>query len=212
MNWIIWRCQSWIRNSSCPEFSYMIYLNKTNSKRKDTITLKIVAAVQLLSCVWLFVASWDAAHQASLSITISQSLFRFMCIESVMLSNHLIRLPSPSSFALILSQHQGLFQWVGSSHQVAKVLELQLQNQSFQWIFRVDFLFFFSFFFLFFFFNCSGFSHTLKWISHGFTCVPHPDPPSHLPLHPIPLGLPSAPGPSPCLMHPAWAGDLLHPR
>ena len=42
--------------------------------------------------------------------------------------------------SLNLSQHQGLFQWVGSSHQVAKVLELQLQHQSFQWIFRVDFL------------------------------------------------------------------------
>ena len=36
--------------------------------------------------------------------------------------------------------------------------------------------------------------------------------PSHLPLHPIPLGLPSAPAQSTCLMHPAWAGDLLHPR
>ena len=47
--------------------------------------------------------------------------------------------PLPS--ALNLSQHQGLFQWVGSSHQVAKVLELQLQHQSFQWIFRVDFLY-----------------------------------------------------------------------
>ena len=40
---------------------------------------------------------------------------------------------------------------------------------------------------------CSGFCHTLTWISHGFTCIPHPDPPSHLPPHPIPLGLPSAP-------------------
>ena len=59
---------------------------------------------------------------------------------------------------------------------------------------------------------CSGFCHTLTWISHGFTCIPGPDPPSHLPLHPIPLGLPSAPGPSTCLMHPAWAGDLFHPR
>ena len=59
---------------------------------------------------------------------------------------------------------------------------------------------------------CSGFCHTLKWISHGFTCVPHPDPPSHLPLHLIPLGVPSAPGPSTCLMHPTWAGDLFHPR
>ena len=42
--------------------------------------------------------------------------------------------------ALNLSQHQGLFQWVGSLHQVAKGLGLQLQHQSFQWIFRVDFL------------------------------------------------------------------------
>ena len=59
---------------------------------------------------------------------------------------------------------------------------------------------------------CSGFCHTLTWISHGFTFIPHPDPLSHLPLHPIPLGLPSAPGWSTCLMHPVWAGDLFHPR
>ena len=65
---------------------------------------------------------------------------------------------------------------------------------------------------LFFSFYCSGFCHTLKWISHGFTCVPHPDPPSRLPPHPIPLGLPSAPALSTCLMHPTWAGDLFHPR
>ena len=43
-------------------------------------------------------------------------------------------LSSPSPPALNLSQHQGLFQWVSSSHQVAKVLEFQLQHQSFQWI------------------------------------------------------------------------------
>ena len=47
---------------------------------------------------------------------------------------------SPSSPAFNLSQHHGLFQWVSSSHQVAKVLEFQLQHQSFQWIFRIDFL------------------------------------------------------------------------
>ena len=46
----------------------------------------------------------------------------------------------PSSFAFSLSQYQGLFQWVGSSHQVAKGLVLQLQYQAFQWISRVDFL------------------------------------------------------------------------
>jgi len=44
-----------------------------------------------------------------------------------------------SPLTLNISQHQGLFQWVGSSHQMAKVLELQLQHPSFQWIFRVDF-------------------------------------------------------------------------
>ena len=75
----------------------------------------------------------------------------------------------------------------------------------------------FSFFYLFIFiylfiYICGGFCHTLKWNSHGFTCVPHPDPPSHLPLHPLPLGFPSAPGPSACLIHPTWAGDLFHPR
>ena len=49
-------------------------------------------------------------------------------------------LSSPSPPAFNLSQHQGLFQWVSSLLQVAKVLELQLQYQSFQWIFRTDFL------------------------------------------------------------------------
>ena len=46
-------------------------------------------------------------------------------------------LSSPSPPALNLSQHHGLFKWVSSSHQVAKVLEFQLQHQSFQWIFRM---------------------------------------------------------------------------
>ena len=49
-------------------------------------------------------------------------------------------LSSPSPPAFNLSQHQGLFHWVSSLHQVAKVLEFQLQHQSFQWIFRTDFL------------------------------------------------------------------------
>ena len=46
----------------------------------------------------------------------------------------------PSPPTLNLFQHQGLFKWVSSSHQVAKVLELQLQDQSFQQTFRTDFL------------------------------------------------------------------------
>ena len=81
-----------------------------------------------------------------------------------------------------------------------------------------QFIFYIFFFFSFIFISwrlitlqyCSGFCHTLTWISHGFTCVPHPEPPSHLPPHPIPLGHPSAPAPSTCLMHPTWIGDLFH--
>ena len=58
-----------------------------------------------------------------------------------------------------------------------------------------------SFFFFPFYFNwrlitlqyCGGFCHIFTWISHGYTCVPHPEPPSHLPFHPLPQGHPSAP-------------------
>ena len=52
--------------------------------------------------------------------------------------SHPLSFPSPPTFNL--SQHQGLFKWVSSKHQVVKVLEFQLQHQSFQWIFRTDFL------------------------------------------------------------------------
>ena len=52
--------------------------------------------------------------------------------------SHPLSSPSPPTFNL--SQHQGLFKWVSSSHQVAKILEFQLQHQSFQWICRTDFL------------------------------------------------------------------------
>ena len=50
--------------------------------------------------------------------------------------SHPLSFPSPRAFNLF--QHQGLFRWVSSSHQVAKVLEFQLQHQSFQWTFRTD--------------------------------------------------------------------------
>ena len=91
------------------------------------------SSVQSLSRVQLFEAPWTAACQASLSITNSWSLLKLMSIESVMPS--IILCLSPPAFSL--SQHQDLSQWVGFSHQVAK--ELQLQCQSFQWIFKVGF-------------------------------------------------------------------------
>ena len=59
-------------------------------------------------------------------------------VDDTIQPSHLLSSPSPP--ALNLSQHQGLFQWVSSSHQMAKVLGFQLQHQSFQSRFRTDFL------------------------------------------------------------------------
>ena len=81
------------------------------------------------SCVRFFAAPWTATCQASLAFTISLSLFKFMSIESVMLSNHLILccplLLLPSIFPSIRVFSSD------SLYQVSKVLELQLQHQSF---------------------------------------------------------------------------------
>ena len=97
------------------------------------------SSVQSFSHVQLIATPWTAARQASLSITNSWSppkpipLSRW-CHPAISSS------VAPSPPALNLSQHQDLFKWVSSSHQVAKVLEFQLQHQSFQWTPRTDFL------------------------------------------------------------------------
>ena len=95
----------------------------------------MVVVVQLLNHVQLFDTPWTVAHQAPLSSIISQSLLKFF---------HWVRMltfsssATPRPFAFNLYRHQDILQ-VCSSHQVAKVLELQLQQQSLRWIFRVDF-------------------------------------------------------------------------
>ena len=89
-----------------------------------------ISSVELLSRVRLFVAPWTVARQASLSITNFRSLLKLMSIELVMSSNHLILchplFPLPSIFPSIR-----IFS-TSSLHLVAKVLEFQLQHQSFQ--------------------------------------------------------------------------------
>ena len=104
---------------------------RVSSTNKNSI---LGQSVQSLSHVRLFVTPWTAACQASLSITNSQSWPKLMSIQP----SHPLSSPSPP--ALNLSQHQGLFQWVSSLHQLAKVLEFQLQHQSFQWTPRTDLL------------------------------------------------------------------------
>ena len=83
--------------------------------------------VQLLSHVWLFATTWIAAHQGSRSSTISLNLLKYIhWIDDAIQPSHPLSPPPPPAFNL--SQHQGLFQCVDSSHQVAKGLELQLQH------------------------------------------------------------------------------------
>ena len=89
------------------------------------------SSVLSLSHVQLFATPWITARKASLSINNSQSSLRLMSVESVMPSSHLV-LWSPSPPAPNPSQRQSLFQWVNSSHEVAKVLEFQLQHHSLQ--------------------------------------------------------------------------------
>ena len=99
-------------------------------------------SVQFLSHSQLFATPWTVARQASLSITNSQSPPKPTSIESVMPSNHLILhrllLLLPSIFPSIRVFSNESVSW---SHQVVKVLEFQLQHQSFQWIFKTDFLY-----------------------------------------------------------------------
>ena len=100
---------------------------------------------QSRSPIQLFATPWTAAHQASLSFTVSQSLLKFMSIESVMLSKHLILccplllLPSALPSIGVFPNESALCiqcKYFGAS----STSELQLQHQSFQWIFKTDFL------------------------------------------------------------------------
>ena len=83
------------------------------------------SSVQSLSRVRLFATPWIAARQASLSITNSWSSLRLTSIESVMPSSHLI-LGRPLLLLPPIPPSIWVFQWVNSSHEVAKVLEFQL--------------------------------------------------------------------------------------
>ena len=79
-----------------------------------------VVIVQSLSHVQLFAAQWTATRQASLSFTNSRNLLKLHVhwINDAIQPSHLLSSPSPPAFNLF--QHEGLFQWVVSSHQVAK--------------------------------------------------------------------------------------------
>ena len=98
------------------------------------------SSVQSLIRVRIFATPWTAACQDSLSITNSQSLLKLMSTELVMPSNHLILCHPLLLLSSVFSSIKVFSNEIISLHQVAKVLEFQLQHQSFQWIFKTDFL------------------------------------------------------------------------
>ena len=122
---------SYYNSANIPLLSTHCEPYRFSSYPSSTLISSFLSSVQFssLSRVWFFATPWTAACQAFLSITNSQSLLTLKSIESVMPSNH-----------FILCRPLLLFKWVSSSHQVAKVLEFQLQHQSFWWTFRTDFL------------------------------------------------------------------------
>ena len=111
-------------------------LQPTGHMTLKTLPSFPTSVLLLFSHVWLFATLWTAACQASLFspspevCPSSCSLYQW-CYPTISFSD--------ASSALDLSQHQGLFQWVVCAHQMTKILELQLQHQSFQWVFGVDF-------------------------------------------------------------------------
>ena len=97
------------------------------------------SSVHSLSRVRLFSTPWITARQASLFITNPEfTQTHAHWVRDAIQPTHPLSSPSPP--APNPSQHQGLFQWANSLHEVAKVLEFQLQHQSFQWTSRTDLL------------------------------------------------------------------------
>ena len=113
-------------------FKYWNIFSEPSSFLCFSLYLHFVSiVVQYFSHVWLFVTPWTAAHQASLSFTVSRNVLKLMSawVGDAIQPSHPLSPPSPPT--LNLSQHQGLFQGVSSLHQMAQVLELQLWHQSF---------------------------------------------------------------------------------
>ena len=113
------------RNYNCPREQLL-------SRGQGVSGMFQFSSPQFSCSVWLFPTSWTAACQASLSTINSQlAQTHVYRVSDAIQPSHPLSSPSP---AFNLSQHQGLFQWVSSLQQTAKVLEFQLQYQSFQWI------------------------------------------------------------------------------
>ena len=100
-------------------------------------------SVQFSSVTWSCLTLCDPMNRSTPGLPVHHKLLEFTQTHAHRVSDAIQPshpLSSPSPPAPNPSWHQGLFQWVNSSHEVAKVLELQLQRQPFQWTPRTDLL------------------------------------------------------------------------
>ena len=100
------------------------------------------SSVQFSSFTQSCLTLWDPINHSIPGLPVHHQLPEFTQthvhrVSDAIQPSHPLSSPSP---ALNLSKHQGLFKWVSSSHHMAKVLEFQLQHQSFQWTLRTDLL------------------------------------------------------------------------
>ena len=127
---------------------YVVLLNyvckpKLNCNHWDPCAVGCYVYFQFSSVTQSYLTLCDPIDCSMPGLPVRHQLPEFMQIHvhwvgDAIQSSQSLSFPSPP--VLNLSQHQGLFKWVSSSYQVTKVLEFQLQLQSFQWIFRADFL------------------------------------------------------------------------
>ena len=127
--------------------SYLFYITTLQLGLKQSERFDAFSSVILYDCCCSVANScptvWDPMNCSTSGYPVLYYLPEFTqthvhWIHDAIQPSHSLSLSSPPAHNL--SQDQGILQWVSCSHQVAKVLELQFQYQSFQWIFRVDFL------------------------------------------------------------------------
>ena len=142
---VIWSLDFLTCNMVVTSTSESVEVKQDNAYKVLISTLPCRSVQFSCSVVSNSATPWTAARQASLSITKLLESTQPMhwvthvhCVDDAIQPSHPLLSPSPP--ALNLSQHQGLFKWVRSWDQVAKVLEFQLQHQSLQWTPRTDLL------------------------------------------------------------------------
>ena len=145
-----WRREGWpttvfLPGESCGQRSLTGYSpwSCKESNPTEQLTLLFLSSVQLSSVIQSCPTLCNPMDHSTPGFPVHYQHLELMKthvhrVGDAIQPSHPLSSPSPPTFNL--SQPQGLFQWVSSLHQVAKVLELQLQPQSFQWIFRIDFL------------------------------------------------------------------------